>query len=136
MKMESAVENNSLKVSLGEIIVSRNFRKVLRGHDDMVTALDWIIITSSIIIISAGKDGRVKLWNGISGNLLYSANAHENEISCISARKEKGLAPLFATAGKDKIVKLWLLNIGSLVSFSLIQTFSGHNNSLKIYKAI
>ncbi|KXX67306.1 caspase family protein [Flammeovirga sp. SJP92] len=82
-----------------------------QGHLGEVTALD--ISKDASLVISAGKDKKVKLWDIEQERLLRTINAHEIEITDIALSFDK---KFIATCGADHKVKVWQTKTGALLA--------------------
>lgn len=88
------------------------------------------------MIVSAGDDGHVKLWDIFSYHDLwyYESPVHKPELSKlllqlsgsngpVNTVSVSGSAKYIASAGKDPLIRLWDAQNGSL-----LRTFKGHND--------
>ncbi|MEZ6137818.1 MAG: protein kinase [Pirellulaceae bacterium] len=73
-------------------------------------------------IVSAGADGKIKVWNAITGHELATIAGHEGPVSGLAVSPD---GSLIASAGRDKIVKLW-----DSESSELIRSMNGHDGSI------
>ncbi|AZQ61833.1 hypothetical protein EI427_06155 [Flammeovirga pectinis] len=82
-----------------------------QGHLGKVTSLD--ISKDGALIISAGEDRTIKIWDTGQERLLRTINAHEIGVADISLSKDK---QFIVSAGLDHSVKVWETKSGKLVS--------------------
>jgi len=64
------------------------------------------------VVITAGADKKVKIWDPATGNELKSIAAHESAVNVIAVSPD---GKLLATGGADKKVKIWNIEKGELV---------------------
>lgn len=84
-----------------------------------LTLLAAAIITASLtplparadMLITAGADKKVKLWNLPDGTLIKSIDAHDGAVNALAVSPD---GKTLATGGDDKMVKLWNLPDGAL----------------------
>eukprot|EP00743_Colponemidia_sp_Colp-15_P002144 GILK01002326.1.p1 GENE.GILK01002326.1~~GILK01002326.1.p1 ORF type:complete len:393 (+),score=63.42 GILK01002326.1:66-1181(+) len=79
------------------------------GSSDMpTTCLRWRPQTSTSktknVLISVNADGMVQHWHITSGKCLHSINDPENQLYAIDYRDD---GAFFATAGKDKVIRVY-----------------------------
>jgi WD40 repeat protein/serine/threonine protein kinase len=55
-------------------------------------------------IASAGKDGKVKIWNSRTGRLIQETPAHEQAACCVAFHPD---GRHLASAGADRLLKVW-----------------------------
>jgi RNA polymerase sigma factor (sigma-70 family) len=72
----------------------------------------------------AGKDGVVRLFDGVSGKLLHQLKGHVGEVHAVSycGKKEKYLV----TAGADKTVRVWNPDTGKEIA-----VLKGHTGAVR-----
>ncbi len=64
------------------------------------------------VVITAGKDKKVKIWDPATGNEIKSIAAHEGAVNVIAVSAD---GKWLASGGADKKVKLWDIKKGELV---------------------
>ncbi|NME72133.1 caspase family protein [Flammeovirga aprica] len=82
-----------------------------QGHLGEVTSLD--ISKDASLVISAGKDKKIKVWDIEQERLLRTINAHEIEITDIALSYDKRY---IVSSGTDHKVKVWETKTGRLLS--------------------
>ncbi|MEM9951133.1 MAG: sortase [Chloroflexota bacterium] len=80
------------------------------GHADWVTSLAFT--ANGTQIISGSRDGSVRVFDATSGALLSILGQHDNHVTSV-AITDNGYV---ASGGRDKVIKLWHMESGSLVS--------------------
>ena len=99
----------------------------LTGHTNTVTCLDVVVRGRADLLLSAGFDGHVGVWD-ISKRrhsmprLEAMFRAHVQEVLCLKANPRKGT---FVTAGNDKRVRVW-----SLASYEQLASLEGHTEAV------
>ncbi|MBP6298106.1 MAG: hypothetical protein KA401_02070 [Anaerolineae bacterium] len=81
----------------------------LTGNELPVLDLAWSSDGSQIA--SAGIDSAVRIWNSVSGNLLFILN-HSSEVAALAWHPN---ASRLASVGYDNLVKIWNTSTGLLV---------------------
>ena len=94
--------------------------KRFSGHTGQVRAVAFGL--RGAVILSAGDDGKIKLWDPKSGKLKYDLAGSKGGIRCLAVSPSGKLA---ASGGKDKIIRLW-----SLSRAKLIAKLAGHQKSI------
>jgi predicted Zn finger-like uncharacterized protein len=79
----------------------------LEGHCDGVTSID--VTEDGTRLLSAGRDGTLRVWNTCTGDCLRVMETHANAI-CVS---DDGVSAL---SGGDRAIRLWELDSGKCVS--------------------
>ncbi len=64
------------------------------------------------VIVSAGADKKVKIWNPADGSEIKSITAHDGAVNAIAVSPD---GKTLATGGADKKVKIWNLEKGELI---------------------
>ena len=80
------------------------------------------ISPDSQMLISGGKDGNIKLWNLVTGELLDTLSGHSSSVESVATSPDGQL--LYSGSG-DSTIKLWKLN-----TRELLHTFTGHTSSV------
>lgn len=82
-----------------------------QGHLGEVVALD--ISKEADIVISAGQDNKIKIWDVTQERLLRTINAHDIGISDVNISRDK---KYIVSSGLDHSVKVWETKTGELLS--------------------
>jgi WD40 repeat protein len=90
----------------------------LVGHTGAVNALVLAGAGSQRIIVSAGDDGVVRLWNMATRSELNASNAHQGPVSAVVFLDD---GKLLATGSYDRTIKIWDAEAGHLR-----KTLTGH----------
>lgn len=75
-------------------------------HRDWVTKVRYSASTKNDYCATAGRDGRLKIWNG-SLNCIASIKAHNNYINALALSLN---GQYIVTGGKDNSIKVWDYN--------------------------
>lgn len=102
--------------------------KILKIHRNTVNEI--IITGDKTIAITVSSDGCFCVVNLVKKVLVKSIIAHEEGINSIALSRDE---ELFATAGKDKIIRIWNLKKTNLHS-TLGGWFGGHNKEISSLK--
>lgn len=78
-----------------------------------------IISPNRKMLISGGRDGKIKLWDLETGELLNILAGHTSSVESIAISSD---SQLLASSSSDTTIKLWNLNTGKL-----LHTFTGHS---------
>merc|ERR1712042_47495 len=79
------------------------------GHSDWVSCVRFSPNTQNPIIVSAGWDKMVKVWNLANCKLKTNHFGHTQFLNCVTVSPDGSLC---ASGGKDKQTMLWDLNEG------------------------
>lgn len=85
--------------------------RTFEGHTDDVHAVG--VSGDGELLISAGKDGQVIIWNLKSGNIVRRIAAHDESISTLDISPDDRL---LATGSRDQTIRLWELSTGRQVA--------------------
>ncbi|MBD2462422.1 serine/threonine protein kinase [Oscillatoria sp. FACHB-1407] len=101
---------------------SRHWRcaKTLTGHTSWVTAVE--ISPGGQVLVSSSLDDTAKVWNLVTGELLYSLVGHSKAVNAI-AISPNGKA--LTTGSDDYTLKTWNLQNGVLM-----RTMTGHSRNV------
>src|SRR5439155_5193643 len=83
----------------------------LIGHEGAVTALD-AIPSANAQIVSGSEDGSVRIWNVETGQLIREIK-HAGPVAAVAVRRD---GKRLASAGVDKVTRLWDLNDGKEIA--------------------
>jgi COMPASS component SWD3 len=81
------------------------------------------------ILLSVTADGRITLWHTASGKALHTMVEKDNPIMCLDYSRD---GQLFATAGNDKLVRIYDDNTKTLLKIMKPGSFDqpGHSNRI------
>jgi WD40 repeat protein len=91
-------------------------RHTLVGHSRRVLAVAYV--PGSELIISAGVDQSLRVWDRTSGELVRTLDNHTDVVRDLAVRPGKDGLPMIASAGADRTVRFWQPSIGRLVRFA------------------
>jgi WD40 repeat protein/serine/threonine protein kinase len=74
--------------------------RTLKGHEGAVRAVAFN--SDGSLVVSAGQDGKVCVWNTGDGKLVREFKAHEGPATCVAFHGKT-----IATGGVDRILRLW-----------------------------
>jgi WD40 repeat protein/serine/threonine protein kinase len=94
--------------------------KVLRGHEDIVEAVD--VSPDGKQIVSCSEDGIIKLWDAQTGVEIATARGHRGAVWTLAFSPN---GKQIVSGGNDRTIKLWDTETGTEVA-----TFSGHRDSI------
>jgi WD40 repeat protein len=72
--------------------------------------------------LSAGGDGRLRLWDVTAGTCIRDFGEHGGPVLCLAWSRDRRLA---LSGGRDKIVRLW-----DVTSSQCLRTFTGHGDKI------
>lgn len=87
----------------------------LRGHSDGVTSLCFL--QKENVLVSAGLDQNLRLWNPDDETSIGSLNNHKNAIHQIASRPNSDGPSMVASVSDDRTVRLWQPALGRMVRF-------------------
>jgi WD40 repeat protein len=96
-------------------------RATLDGHDGQVTAVAHTSINGQPVVVTAGVDSTVRVWDLNTGSLRNTFTGHDswvNAVTCTTVNDH----PVAVTGGQDRTMRIWDLAIGSPGA-----TFTGHD---------
>ena len=94
---------------------------VLRGHDKGVTSVAFVPPGSNLLV-SAGLDGTIKLWDVLTRRCTKTLPAHSGPVACLAVSPE---GKTLASGGIDGTVRLW-----DLAGGKVLRTLSGHRDKV------
>ena len=99
---------------------SENARVTLHGHNDAVTALQWVG-DSSQSLVTASRDGEVKVWDAPRARVVGSF-ATAMWVRCLAISGVSGHA-FVAIGGNEEFIQIW-----QLLEKKMVKTLAGHAN--------
>ncbi|MBD0401330.1 caspase family protein [Flammeovirga sp. EKP202] len=118
--IENHIEKRRLIILFGLLFYYSNFLfsqssnitlTFSQGHLGEVTSLD--ISKDASLVISAGKDKKIKVWDLQQERLLRTINAHEIGITDIALSTDK---QYIVSSGSDHKVRIWQTKTGMLLT--------------------
>ena len=73
-------------------------------------------------LLSGNQDGKLKLWDATTGQLIHSFQAHSHWVGAATFSND---GTHILSGGQDKVVRLWDAATGAL-----IRTFEGHSEGV------
>lgn len=99
------------KYTMGQDSDNKNSKQT--SHADWVTCVRFSPNTDEPVIVSAGCDGLVKVWNLKKCELKFNLVGHKQQINTVTVSPDGSLC---ASGGKDCQAMLWDLNEGGHLS--------------------
>lgn len=87
---------------------------VLKGHTQFVQSIAFHPHQSELLL-SAGRDRQIKLWNWTTQQEIISVPAHSQSINSVAFSPD---GQQFASGSTDKTVKLWSISGGLIATFA------------------
>ncbi len=87
----------------------------LSGHSRSVDAL--CLLQDSPMLISAGVDQSLRVWDLDKGKLVRNLNQHTQPIQALAIRPADGGLPMVASAAADRTIRFWQPTIGRMVRY-------------------
>jgi WD40 repeat protein len=91
--------------------------RTFAGHSRPVLAVCFL--PESSMVVSAGSDQTLQVWDAASGDLVRTLDNHVGSVYDVAARpmQPAGSLPLLASASADGTVRFWQPTIGRMVRF-------------------
>lgn len=91
-----------------------------KAHDNSIFSLKYI--PHSSFLVSGSRDAHLKVWNteGVAPTCVQDINAHWYTINAIVLHPTN--PTIFATASRDKTIKIWQSNTEGVVLLKVIDT--------------
>ncbi|MFE3451829.1 trypsin-like peptidase domain-containing protein [Nonomuraea sp. NPDC059194] len=87
---------------------------VLAGHGGEIATVCTLQSEIGLLLAAAGTDGRIQLWDPITGTHLRELAGHHDQISAACAVRI-GEYDLLATGGEDNVIRVWDPSSGAVV---------------------
>jgi WD40 repeat protein len=106
--------------------------KYMKASEYPVTSIRWKPHFESKpknILVSVTADGKITHWHTATGKALHTMEEHDNPIMCLDFSND---GDLFATAGNDKLVRLYDDNTKTLLNIMKPGNWNepGHSNRI------
>ena len=109
-------------------------RKTLKGHSSKIYAMHWS--PSQPYLVSAGQDGKLIVWNGISGNKILAIPLRSPWVMTCAFSQSGNL---IASGGLDNRVSIWdtkSKDTSPLLSSRIIAEMMGHSGYVSCVRFI
>ncbi|TWT57881.1 WD domain, G-beta repeat [Thalassoglobus neptunius] len=89
--------------------------QLLDGHSKGVLCVRFV--DRDQLLVSAGIDQNLRVWNPAEQSLVRSLNNHRKTVTGLSVRHETSGLPMIASISEDRTVRFWQPTIGRMVRF-------------------
>lgn len=89
--------------------------RTFRGHSKSVSSL--CLLPDENILVSAGDDQSLRVWNLETGKLIRSLNQHTKAVHSLARRPSEDGLPMVASASEDRTIRFWQPTIGRMVRY-------------------
>jgi WD40 repeat protein len=79
---------------------------VLRGHVGRVNGVAVAHVAGTDVIVSAGSDGTVRLWDAVSAAPIGELHGHSGSVTAVAVGRHRG-KEIAVSCGVDQTVRLW-----------------------------
>lgn len=87
-----------------------------RGHSRGVSSVCFL--SDGSLMVTAGLDQNIRVWDIESGELKRTLNNHKREIHELAVRPATEGLPMVASVSRDRTMRLWQPTIGRMVRFA------------------
>ncbi|WP_328507944.1 NB-ARC domain-containing protein [Streptomyces sp. NBC_00391] len=94
--------------------------RTLAGHSGRVCSV--VFAPDGTWLVTAGEDGRVRIWDRATGTCTATLNGHTNAVNSVAVAQD---GTWLATAGEDGKVRIWDRATGTCTA-----TLNGHTNAV------
>lgn len=94
--------------------------QALSGHSRSVSAL--CLLNDGKILVSAGDDHSLRVWDLDQGELIRSLNQHTGSVHDLARRPSDDGLPMVASAAADRTIRFWQPTIGRLVRYVRLES--------------
>ena len=94
--------------------------RTLNGHSRSVAALCFL--NGQEILVSAGDDQSLRVWDLQKGVLIRSLNQHTKVVHDLALRPSDGGLPMIASASGDRTIRFWQPTIGRMVRYVRLES--------------
>jgi WD40 repeat protein len=99
---------------------------VLRGHVGRVNGVAVAHVAGTDVIVSAGSDGTVRLWDAVSAAQVGELHGHSGSVTAVVVGQHRG-KEIAVSCGVDQTVRLWDLEQRDPLWWS---SHKGHTDSV------
>jgi WD40 repeat protein len=89
--------------------------RTFKGHSRSVLSL--CLLKDGTVLVSAGDDQSVRVWDVKSGGLIRSLNQHTGAVHDLAVRPSHDGLPMVASAAADRTIRFWQPTIGRMVRY-------------------
>lgn len=108
----------------GLICFGESDDQYLEGHSKAVLAL--CLVDSAQLLISAGRDRSLRVWDLNSRELKRTLNNHTADVRLLRVKptdpERPNALPVIASAAEDHTIRLWQPSIGRLMRFARLES--------------
>lgn len=98
-------------------------REILTDHTNFTGFINSLVFSpNNKLIISAGNDSTIKIWDASTGDLVKTLRDHNDRRIVVIFSPDGNL---MVSSCRDKTIKIW-----DAVNFELIQTLTNHENAI------
>ncbi|KAL5257342.1 hypothetical protein ACHWQZ_G012315 [Mnemiopsis leidyi] len=102
-------------------VVVRTPQKTLTGHNNAVTAAEWL--SGGTQCVTASWDRTARIWDSEAGTAIHSLTGHDQEITDTSVHSSQAL---IVTCSKDTTFRVWDFR----TSIHSVNVYQGHTASV------
>lgn len=102
-------------------VVVRTPQKTLTGHNNAVTAAEWL--SGGTQTVTASWDRTARVWDSESGAIIHTLTGHDQEITDTSVHSSQAL---IVTCSKDTTFRVWDFR----TSIHSVNVYQGHSASV------
>lgn len=125
LSLNNGPRTNNSRLSLASASLNRPFEGRLVchiPHQTVSSVYSLAVLKDGTTIASGSKEGPIRIWNSLNGELLRTLFGHNRTVSCLKALDDGNLA----SGSYDKTVLIWNPSSGELV-----RSLSAHTNWIK-----
>jgi WD40 repeat protein len=89
--------------------------RTFKGHSRSVSSV--CLLKDGTILVSAGDDQSVRVWDVESGELIRSLDQHTGVVHNLAVRPSHDGLPMVASAAADRTIRFWQPTIGRMVRY-------------------
>lgn len=95
--------------------------KITCAHPSPVTQVEFVPLTTTFV--SSSMDGRIRIWDATTGEILREWIGHQNSIQRIAISQD---GTVLVTSGEDMVVRVWRISDGKeIASFAVDAELEG-----------
>ena len=97
------------------------FQPGLRFQDHSKRVLKVLPLPGSELVLSAGMDNTIRLWDPASGKTLRTLMHHQADVLDMASRGNLQGPPMVASVSRDRTVRFWQPTLGRMVRFKRLE---------------